>query len=80
MAPNFKELHGELIQEIQGVNRYNPNNIPKLETCVQLMVKENMYDKDILLTILKLYQLNPSKYVFISKLLKRFFNLTFQVQ
>ena len=61
MAPNFDEIHAELQNEIQGVNRYNPNNISKLELCISLMVKENKYDKDILLTVLKLYQLNPNK-------------------
>uniref|UniRef100_A0AC34QM58 Eukaryotic translation initiation factor 3 subunit K n=1 Tax=Panagrolaimus sp. JU765 TaxID=591449 RepID=A0AC34QM58_9BILA len=62
MAPTFEDIHSELQTEIQGVNRYNPNNIAKLELCISLMVKENKYDKDILLTVLKLYQLNPNKY------------------
>lgn len=33
-----------------------------MAACVQAMVNENKYDKDIVLTILKLYQLNPEKY------------------
>ena len=61
MAPSFKDLQAELEEEIQGVNRYNPNNIEKLELCISLMIKENVYNKDILLTVLKLYQLNPAK-------------------
>jgi translation initiation factor 3 subunit K len=62
MPPSFKDLAEELEEEIQGVNRYNPNNIEKLEQCISLMSKENVYNKDILLTVLKLYQLNPAKY------------------
>uniref|UniRef100_A0A7E4URK0 Eukaryotic translation initiation factor 3 subunit K n=1 Tax=Panagrellus redivivus TaxID=6233 RepID=A0A7E4URK0_PANRE len=58
----FAILQKELQSEIKGVNRYNPNNIPKLEACINLMTKENQYDKDILLTVLKLYQLNPTNY------------------
>ena len=61
MAPTFKEIQSDLETAIQGVNRYNPNNIEKLELCISLMVKENVYNKDILLTVLKLYQLNPAK-------------------
>uniref|UniRef100_A0A1I7XMK2 Eukaryotic translation initiation factor 3 subunit K n=1 Tax=Heterorhabditis bacteriophora TaxID=37862 RepID=A0A1I7XMK2_HETBA len=42
--------------------RYNPENVTDLGKCVQAMVAENEYDRDILLTVLKLYQLNPDKY------------------
>uniref|UniRef100_A0A158Q7M1 Eukaryotic translation initiation factor 3 subunit K n=1 Tax=Elaeophora elaphi TaxID=1147741 RepID=A0A158Q7M1_9BILA len=52
----------DLNQAITGVNRYNPNNVDTLESCIEAMVQENQYDKDILVTTLKLYQLNPDKY------------------
>uniref|UniRef100_A0A158P7Q3 Eukaryotic translation initiation factor 3 subunit K n=1 Tax=Angiostrongylus cantonensis TaxID=6313 RepID=A0A158P7Q3_ANGCA len=42
--------------------RYNPENVNELAKCVQLMASENRYDRDIVLTILKLYQLNPDKF------------------
>ncbi|VDO80989.1 unnamed protein product [Heligmosomoides polygyrus] len=42
--------------------RYNPENVGDLARCVQAMATENQYDRDIVLTILKLYQLNPDKY------------------
>ncbi|KJH51492.1 SAC3/GANP family protein [Dictyocaulus viviparus] len=42
--------------------RYNPENVADLTKCVQLMATENKYDRDIVLTILKLYQLNPDKF------------------
>lgn len=44
-----------------NVNRYNPNNIEVLESCIASMIKENVYDKDILLTTLKLYQFNSDR-------------------
>ncbi|MFH4980095.1 hypothetical protein AB6A40_006804 [Gnathostoma spinigerum] len=58
----FASLKEQLSQRLQGVNRYDPNNVALLERCVNSMVQENNYDKDILLTTLKLYQLNPDKY------------------
>ncbi|OZC09815.1 ankyrin repeat protein [Onchocerca flexuosa] len=58
----FAELKSKLDQAITGVNRYNPNNVDTLENCIEAMVQENQYDKDILVTTLKLYQLNPDKY------------------
>ncbi|VBB28081.1 unnamed protein product [Acanthocheilonema viteae] len=58
----FAELKSKLDQAITGVNRYNPNNVDTLESCIEAMVQENQYDKDILVTTLKLYQLNPDKY------------------
>lgn len=59
----FAELKSKLDQAITGVNRYNPNNVDTLESCIEAMVQENQYDKDILVTTLKLYQLNPDKFV-----------------
>lgn len=63
----FAELKSKLDQAITGVNRYNPNNVDTLESCIEAMVQENQYDKDILVTTLKLYQLNPDKFVFDSE-------------
>lgn len=62
----YAELKEEIECSIQGVNRYNPNNIENLEACILLMIKENQYDKDILLTTLKLYQFNTERYNFLS--------------
>uniref|UniRef100_A0A8R1DUM1 Eukaryotic translation initiation factor 3 subunit K n=1 Tax=Caenorhabditis japonica TaxID=281687 RepID=A0A8R1DUM1_CAEJA len=59
---SFDRLQNDLHEAIEGVNRYNPENVNDLAACVQAMVTENKYDKDIVLTILKLFQLNPEKY------------------
>lgn len=48
--------------DISGVNRYNPTQVHDLEHAVELMIEEAKYDKDILMTLLKLYQLNPRLY------------------
>lgn len=61
MASRYDQLKDEIHTNITGVNRYNPNNIELLEQSIQLMVREVKYDKNILLTTLKLYQLNPQK-------------------
>jgi len=61
MGSRYDQLQDEIHTNIMGVNRYNPNNIELLEQSIQLMVREVKYDKDILLTTLKLYQLNPQK-------------------
>ncbi|CAD6187031.1 unnamed protein product [Caenorhabditis auriculariae] len=59
---SFEQLKAQLHSDIQGVNRYNPENVNDLAACVQAMAAENKYDKDIVLTVLKLYQLNPDRY------------------
>lgn len=59
---NFVDLCEEIHENIQGVNRYNPENVSQLEDCVRTMCSENRYDRDISLTILKLYQLNPDRW------------------
>jgi hypothetical protein len=58
---SYDKLKSELENNIKGVNRYNPNHIPKLQECITAMTAENQYDKDVLLTTLKLYQLNPKE-------------------
>ncbi|GMR60060.1 hypothetical protein PMAYCL1PPCAC_30255, partial [Pristionchus mayeri] len=58
----FDALKSSLDDHIQGVNRYNPENVTELQQCVAAMASENRYDRDIALTTLKLYQLNPDKY------------------
>lgn len=41
------------------VYRYNPKHFPFLETYVQEQAKENTYDLDANLAVLKFYQFNP---------------------
>jgi hypothetical protein len=68
MGLSFEECKS--LSDITGVNRYNPTQVKQLEMAVELMIKgsnyyktffyliylETKYDKDILMTLLKLYQ------------------------
>ncbi|KAF6210639.1 hypothetical protein GE061_013746 [Apolygus lucorum] len=45
---------------LQGVDRYNPNNIRDLENYVILQSQENAYDLEANLAVLKLYQFNDN--------------------
>ncbi|CEF61169.1 Eukaryotic translation initiation factor 3 subunit K [Strongyloides ratti] len=63
MKPSeYARLKSKLDEEIVGINKYNPGNIGLLEDCIEAMINENKYDKNILLTTLKLYQLNTPLY------------------
>jgi translation initiation factor 3 subunit K len=42
----------------QGIDRYNPNNIFELKDYLDLQIKENKYDKEANLSLLKLIQLS----------------------
>jgi len=59
---SFSRLKADLESSLEGVNRYNPQNLVALEEYVNVMVEENQYDQEAVLTALKLYQLNPDKY------------------
>ncbi|RWS09917.1 eukaryotic translation initiation factor 3 subunit K-like protein [Dinothrombium tinctorium] len=45
---------------LKGIDRYNPNNLACLENYVKAQVKENVYDLEANLAVLKLYQFNPN--------------------
>ncbi|PAV67115.1 hypothetical protein WR25_27088 [Diploscapter pachys] len=52
----------ELREAVKGVERFNPANIELLEKCIDFMIKEQKYDREIVLNLLQLYQLNPNRY------------------
>lgn len=45
---------------LQGIERYNPNNTKPLEQYVEMQVREQAYDLEANLALLKLYQFNPA--------------------
>ena len=49
-----------LENSLKGIERYNPNNIDKLQSYVDGQVAENGYDLEANLALLKLYQFNPN--------------------
>ncbi len=53
-------VRSSLANTLKGIERYNPNNIPKLEEYVDLQATENGYDLEANLALLKLYQFNPN--------------------
>ncbi|ESO87700.1 hypothetical protein LOTGIDRAFT_194136 [Lottia gigantea] len=57
MAEAMRASVGQLLK---GIDRYNPENLATLERYVEMQVRENTYDLEANLAILKLYQFNPS--------------------
>lgn len=47
---------------LKGIDRYNPENLSTLERYVEMQVRENTYDLEANLGVLKLYQFNPGYY------------------
>merc|ERR1719334_2989802 len=47
---------------LTGIERYNPENIEPLEHYVKSQAKDNFYDLEANLTLLKLYQFNPGTF------------------
>lgn len=75
---DFEEAKEEVTVLLQGINRYNPENLQQLEAYVQLQTSENEYDLDANLSVLKLYQFTPSLHqtaVVVQILLKALMNL-----
>ncbi|XP_077865750.1 eukaryotic translation initiation factor 3 subunit K-like [Saccoglossus kowalevskii] len=56
MAENMRRSVSNLMR---GIDRYNPENLGTLERYVELQSKENAYDLEANLAVLKLYQFNP---------------------
>lgn len=53
ITSNFNFLHSF---------RYNPENLPTLERYVEIQAKENSYDLEANLAVLKLYQFTPARF------------------
>ena len=54
----MEQIRGALATKLQGIERYNPENITLLESYVDAQVRENGYDLEANLALLKLYQFN----------------------
>ncbi|EEC14082.1 conserved hypothetical protein [Ixodes scapularis] len=59
---NPESMRMQVAQMLKGIDRYNPENLIKLENYVQIQATENMYDLEANLAVLKLYQFNPSNF------------------
>uniref|UniRef100_A0A673ZN89 Eukaryotic translation initiation factor 3, subunit K n=1 Tax=Salmo trutta TaxID=8032 RepID=A0A673ZN89_SALTR len=60
MASAFEQMRANVGKLLRGIDRYNPENLATLERYVETQVKENAYDLEANLAILKLYQFNPA--------------------
>jgi translation initiation factor 3 subunit K len=55
----FEDMREEISSLLKGIDRYNPENLKKLEHYVHMQCEDNMYDLEANLAVLKLYQFNP---------------------
>lgn len=73
-------MRAEIKSMLQGIERYNPENIKTLEHYVDLQAREKGYDLEANLALLKLYQFNPTFYrrdVVVKILMKSLTNLPY---
>ncbi|KAL5008788.1 hypothetical protein ScPMuIL_014369 [Solemya velum] len=59
MAEAMRATVGALLK---GIDRYNPENLGTLERYVEMQLRENTYDLEANLAVLKLYQFNPTHF------------------
>ena len=55
----MEAIRASLDSQLRGIERYNPENIAILQQYVEAQVRENGYDLEANLALLKLYQFNP---------------------
>nr|CAG4641146.1 EOG090X0BWZ [Eulimnadia texana] len=55
-------MRQEVASMLKGIERYNPENLQKLERYIELQAKENTYDLEANLSVLRLYQFGPTYY------------------
>lgn len=62
MAEATEAMRQTVASMLRGIERYNPENIHTLERYVELQARDNGYDLEANLALLKLYQFNPGTY------------------
>uniref|UniRef100_A0A8C7X287 Eukaryotic translation initiation factor 3 subunit K n=1 Tax=Oryzias sinensis TaxID=183150 RepID=A0A8C7X287_9TELE len=60
MASSFEQMRATVGRLLRGIDRYNPENLVTLEQYVDTQARENAYDLEANLAVLKLYQFNPA--------------------
>uniref|UniRef100_A0A023FGE5 Eukaryotic translation initiation factor 3 subunit K n=1 Tax=Amblyomma cajennense TaxID=34607 RepID=A0A023FGE5_AMBCJ len=76
--PCAESMRVQVAQMLKGIDRYNPENLVRLEQYVKVQASENVYDLEANLAVLKLYQFNPANFnnsVVVAILLKALTNL-----
>ena len=57
-----EEMRAQVADLLRGIDRYNPEHLSTLEAYVNAQAQEVTYDLEANLTVLKLYQFNPTYY------------------
>ncbi|XP_017292899.1 eukaryotic translation initiation factor 3 subunit K isoform X1 [Kryptolebias marmoratus] len=60
MTSSFEQMRANVGKLLRGIDRYNPENLTTLERYVETQARENAYDLEANLAVLKLYQFNPA--------------------
>uniref|UniRef100_A0AAY4DQM2 Eukaryotic translation initiation factor 3 subunit K n=1 Tax=Denticeps clupeoides TaxID=299321 RepID=A0AAY4DQM2_9TELE len=60
MTSSFEQMRANVAKLLRGIDRYNPENLSTLERYVETQARENAYDLEANLAVLKLYQFNPA--------------------
>ncbi|XP_049581520.1 eukaryotic translation initiation factor 3 subunit K [Syngnathus scovelli] len=60
MSSTFEQMKANVAKLLRGIDRYNPENLATLERYVETQARENAYDLEANLAVLKLYQFNPA--------------------
>uniref|UniRef100_A0A8D3BC23 Eukaryotic translation initiation factor 3 subunit K n=2 Tax=Scophthalmus maximus TaxID=52904 RepID=A0A8D3BC23_SCOMX len=60
MSSPIEQMRTNVGKLLRGIDRYNPENLATLERYVETQAKENSYDLEANLAVLKLYQFNPA--------------------
>uniref|UniRef100_A0A8C5GS39 Eukaryotic translation initiation factor 3 subunit K n=1 Tax=Gouania willdenowi TaxID=441366 RepID=A0A8C5GS39_GOUWI len=60
MSSSFEQMRTNVGELLRGIDRYNPENLSTLERYVETQARENAYDLEANLAVLKLYQFNPA--------------------
>uniref|UniRef100_A0A8P4KMQ6 Eukaryotic translation initiation factor 3 subunit K n=1 Tax=Dicentrarchus labrax TaxID=13489 RepID=A0A8P4KMQ6_DICLA len=60
MTSSFEQMRANVGKLLRGIDRYNPENLATLERYVETQARENAYDLEANLAVLKLYQFNPA--------------------
>ncbi|XP_051900144.1 eukaryotic translation initiation factor 3 subunit K [Pristis pectinata] len=56
----IEQMRANVGKLLKGIDRYNPENLSTLERYVETQARENAYDLEANLAVLKLYQFNPA--------------------
>lgn len=60
MSSSIEQMRANVGKLLRGIDRYNPENLATLERYVETQARENSYDLEANLAVLKLYQFNPA--------------------